>query len=1377
MAEWYYVDDATNAQQGPCTVQQLGELFAASSVTDSTLFWKDGQADWSALSSLSSLRAQVMASRGGPPALPAKTLPPVPAKPSAYGGGGGGGGGGAFAQAQASGAVVQSMSDAALAALSQSTKWVEKRTADDVPYYFEPSSETVTWEKPDCLKSPEELQSNSGPWAWVSDEKEGWVPARILKESGDSANVQLQTGAKKSVKRSEREPLWPLNHSSLARIEDDLVMVDAINQGLMVHNLRERYRRDLIYTWVGANHSVLVSINPFKMLPIYSPATIEEYAKPSAYRLDPPHTFAIANSAFMKLTQENVSQAILISGESGAGKTEATKQCFNFLAEVAGSQNAVEQRILHANPVLESFGNAKTLRNNNSSRFGRWTEVHFDPKGQVCGARIENYLLEKQRVVSQAKGERNFHIFYQLCTSEIAQHLELGAPEYFRYLRESGCMSVPGIHDQKDFQEVEEAFNKLGFGFEEKCWCYETVAAVLHLGNISFSANGEGSQVDQAGAQALHSAARYLRVDPGALSQALTTRAINIRGEITLALNRPDMAYSAADALASAMYDSMFDWLVGRVNFAVQGEHSNKFIGVLDIFGFEIFVKNHFEQLCINYTNEKLQQHFNKHTFQEEETVYSNEQIRFEHIHFIDNQPVVDLIEKKPYGLMPLLDEEVKIPKGSDAGWLSKCKTHNAQHPCLKNAGSNPNRFVVVHYAGEVPYETGGFVTTNKDDLFRDLYDLVSGAQSDVTRSLFPPKDANPRRLTTLGFKFRKALLDLMELVDTCEPWYIRCIKPNDQKAANTFSSKMCIEQLTYAGVFEAVQIRKSGFPFRLPHRRFANRYRCLAYKETGWVSLGTRQGDYKGMCSALMRCVNQDFSKVQLGNTMVLYRAEEHRVLELLRNLCLERVLPVAQRMARIRIGRTFRRCMANARYICAQALNTCSGDAAGLDAAIARAEQATANVRAVFAWEPPEMRRCRDLRFALQERLELESLLQSLLHQDPTSCYAQLRAAVLRCNKIRNIPGTHQQMALENQARAHLMQAAAAKLDPIATEALAILEKKLMEDVSSDAAEVEYVSADIEEIRKVLSLPEEEFVRRQVEVAKELNDPERVINREIKLKELYLDANGQNFELSKLDILRSPEEWAALKSFTGKAKKAELASSFLEWTSDPIHKSLTDVSGLKGEAKKQFKNLLGYCGDRKYQYPDPLIRDIVAKGELEAVVFGTYNIEEDVVSVKPTRPPPSAKAAAAAAAAAASAASAGASNGGGYGAYSAPAAASGAAGGYGGYGPPAAAGYAGGGYGQPATNGSSAAAAGGMPAMPAMPAMAAPPLPPKPKPSEPQARVLYDYDPAGQEGMVAVSAGQIVGIKNRDSPDWWMAALDNGQEGWVPANYLEMQ
>jgi myosin heavy subunit len=292
--------------------------------------------------------------------------------------------------------------------------WVEKLTADKVPYYFNTASETVSWDKPNCLKTAEEKQHDDGEWVWVSDPTEAWVPARVKSRNGDSVSVILPNNSKKTVNKSPTEPLWPLNHSSLARPVDDMVMVESLNQAQMIHLLKSRYNEDHIYTWVGASHSVLVSINPFKQLPIYTVNAMADFAHSSPNRLDPPHTFAIANSAFQNMSKEGSNQAVLISGESGAGKTEATKQCFNFLAEIAGSELQLEQKILNANPILEAFGNAKTLRNNNSSRFGRWTEINFSSKGQIIGASIENYLLEKSRVVHQNSGERNYHIFYQV---------------------------------------------------------------------------------------------------------------------------------------------------------------------------------------------------------------------------------------------------------------------------------------------------------------------------------------------------------------------------------------------------------------------------------------------------------------------------------------------------------------------------------------------------------------------------------------------------------------------------------------------------------------------------------------------------------------------------------------------------------------------------------------------------------------------------------------------------------------------------------------------------------------------------------------------------------------------------------------------------
>ena len=527
-------------------------------------------------------------------------------------------------------------------------------------------------------------------------------------------------------------------------------MLESLETPLIAHCLRHRYTLDEIYTWVGADHSVLISVNPFKRLAIYGSKQLAAFAAPAPNKLQPPHTYAIANAAYRSLMSSRSSQSILISGESGAGKTEATKQCLAFLAEVAGSQSGLEQRMLQANPVLESFGNAKTLRNDNSSRFGRWMEVHFHSsgphEGSIAGAFVENYLLEKSRVIAQMQpGERSYHIFYQLCASSWAPSLSLGSAEEFSYLFASGCTTVSSVDDAADFQVVLSAFTAMNFSQEDIQWIFSLSAAVLHLGNLTFSPTdgGEGSQLESSPAcqQVLSFASHYLSADASTLSTALVERQVVIRGEVQHMRNKVKDANEAVEALCKAVYSTLFDDIVLRINAAVGGVRGAS-IGVLDIFGFEIFETNSFEQLCINFTNERLQQKFNHHTFLQEETLYLTEGVQFEKVPFIDNQPVLEMLSSKPYGVLNLLDEEVRVPQGSDVKWVAKCEE---RHTTSKAYGGPKqtqvsHAFLIRHYAGDVTYDCRGMVEKNADRLSRNLYNLLSGAGDERTRALFPPK-------------------------------------------------------------------------------------------------------------------------------------------------------------------------------------------------------------------------------------------------------------------------------------------------------------------------------------------------------------------------------------------------------------------------------------------------------------------------------------------------------------------------------------------------------------------------------------------------------------------------------------------------------------
>ena len=793
------------------------------------------------------------------------------------------------------------------------TAWCERFTINGTPYYYHNGTGKVAWEKPDALKSADEMKVDQGQWVWLKDEVESWVVAsQVAKNPDGTYVVQKLSGATMNLKKDAKEqPLWPLNKASLSRLPDDLVMLDNMNEAEIIYTLRERFRLDKIYTWVGASKSVLVSVNPFKRLPLYTPDVIDGYANPKPQKPMGPHVFAIANSAFQNLQLKGKNQAILISGESGAGKTEATKQCLAFLADVAGSEGNIEERILMANPVLEAYGNAKTLRNNNSSRFGKWIEIHFNNEGRtICGAKIDNYLLEKSRLAYQQKDERNYHIFYQLCKSHKASLYALGAPAMYHYLNQSGCVNVPGMDDVAEFQEVEKSLQQLGFTEEEQDWMFRVTCGILIVGNATFARHKEGSK--QMNAQDVKLAADYFDLDAKLLDKTLLNRSIVVRGERSVIPLEPEAARDAVDALAKDIYGRLFDWLVRRVNKAIDGERG-KSIGVLDIFGFEIFEINSFEQLCINFANEKLQQHFNRHTFKEEESVYISEGVPYTKVKFIDNQPVLNLIEKSPHGILVMLDEEINVPKGSDLKFVHKIeRLHKGKHASFQvdRIRTSQTDFTIVHYAGKVRYESVGFCVKNRDKLFDDMVEMMKSSRNVLTRSLYDvigrPKGrkfGGSTKQKSMGGKFRKQLNSLMKQLDECDPQYIRCIKSNHEKRGGIFASKMCLEQLRYSGVFEAVEIRKTGYPFRWYHSEFAARFRCITLNSGrhGLVSsLESGANDFPGICKEIIGekfAGKHGVNEAQVGKSRVLYRANDHHILELLRVLALDRIVPLCQR------------------------------------------------------------------------------------------------------------------------------------------------------------------------------------------------------------------------------------------------------------------------------------------------------------------------------------------------------------------------------------------------------------------------------------------------------------------------------------------------
>jgi myosin heavy subunit len=675
-------------------------------------------------------------------------------------------------------------------------------------------------------------------------------------------------------------------------------------------------------------------VNPFQRLPhLYDRHMMDQYRGHELGELSP-HVFAIAESSFEAMRKENASQSILVSGESGAGKTETAKQIMHYLAHMGGragdgdgaattdgdevrsrSSRPVEQKVLESNPLLEAFGNAKTVRNDNSSRFGKFIEIQFDENDAISGAAIRTYLLERSRIVAIDDPERNFHVFYQLCDgADDAEKraLRLKASTEFAYLSASSCHTLGGVDNADEYRATRRAMDVVGIERAEQDAVMRVVAGVLHLGNVTFAAGDDDAADDgcvlagDAARAALADAAAVLRVDAARLEKALRTRVIETRDG---AIEKPldvKAATDARDSLAKTTYARLFDWLVRKINRSIgQDASSERFIGVLDIYGFESFKTNSFEQFCINLANEKLQQHFNQHVFKSEQEEYEREAIDWSYIEFVDNQDVLDLIEKRPTGIISLLDEACLFPATTHEQFAQKLYGALKEEPRFKKPKRSTTAFALDHYAGEVTYECDHFIEKNKDFVVADHQKLLAESEESLLRDIFAPEEEkapapgaraskSAMKFSSIGAAFKTQLGALMAKLNETEPHYIRCIKPNGRNVPSAFENANVLHQLRCGGVLEAVRISCAGYPSRKPVDEFLDRFGLLAPDKTKLFTPGEE--------FAVARAILNDAGLTlwQTGKTKVFLRAGQMASLDMIRHKRMTSAATFIQKMAR---------------------------------------------------------------------------------------------------------------------------------------------------------------------------------------------------------------------------------------------------------------------------------------------------------------------------------------------------------------------------------------------------------------------------------------------------------------------------------------------
>ncbi|TYI16406.1 hypothetical protein ES332_A08G252700v1 [Gossypium tomentosum] len=743
-----------------------------------------------------------------------------------------------------------------------------------------------------------------GSHVWVEDPDEAWIDGQVTKITGKDAQIQTTNGKTVTEKLSK---IYPKDLEAPPGGVDDMTKLSYLHEPGVLQNLKTRYELNEIYTYTG---NILIAINPFQTLPhIYDSHMMQQY-KGAPFGELSPHVFAVADVAYRAMINESKSNSILVSGESGAGKTETTKMLMRYLAflggRVATEGRTVEQQVLESNPVLEAFGNAKTVRNNNSSRFGKFVEIQFDKHGRISGAAIRTYLLERSRVCQVSDPERNYHCFYLLCAApaEEVEKYKLGKPQSYHYLNQSRCYELVGVSDAHDYLATRRAMDIVGISEKEQEAIFRVVAAILHLGNIVFA---KGKEVDSSvpkDDQAkfhLNTTAELLMCDVKALEDALCKRVMVTPEEVIKRSLDPQSATVSRDGLAKTLYSRLFDWLVDKINNSIgQDPNSNFLIGVLDIYGFESFKANSFEQFCINFTNEKLQQHFNQHVFKMEQEEYTKEKINWSYIEFVDNQDVLDLIEKKPGGIVALLDEACMFPKSTHETFANKLYQTFKNHKRFIKPKLSRTDFTIAHYAGDVLYQSDQFLDKNKDYVVPEHQDLLGVSKCPFVAGLFPPlpeETSKSSKFSSIGSRFKLQLQQLMETLNSTEPHYIRCVKPNNQLKPAIFENQNIMQQLRCGGVLEAIRISMAGYPTRKPFFEFINRFGLLCPEAL--------EGNYdeKAACQKILE--KAGLEGFQVGLTKIFLRAGQMAELDARRAEVLSSAAKTIQCRIRTHISR----------------------------------------------------------------------------------------------------------------------------------------------------------------------------------------------------------------------------------------------------------------------------------------------------------------------------------------------------------------------------------------------------------------------------------------------------------------------------------------